>query len=191
MTTTYIPFRDELALPAGHFNKLISIPRKLATIEEALSWERGYSTQSQKLTVTHKLGEYKIGYLKPGKEFDVLTLRHKEGRFSNNQNDMRPIILKNDNIVDVTQSFTGVFEELQSLGRQDAFALELLACLLFRAAFMLDHYYDDELNVWRYFPAENIINSIESKTKKIHGMPLSVYLRYLDAIALNEDVKYS
>jgi hypothetical protein len=94
MTTTYIPFRDELALPAGHFNKLISIPRKLATIEEALSWERGYSTQSQKLTVTHKLGEYKIGYLKPGKEFDVLTLRHKEGRFSNNQNDMRPYYIK-------------------------------------------------------------------------------------------------
>ena len=68
-------------------------------------------------------------------------------------------------------------------------ALELLACLFYRAAFMLDHE-ELEPGCWRYSPPDNVLNEIESSVPEMAGFPTRVFLHLVEMIALNEDVKY-
>jgi hypothetical protein len=55
---------------------------------------------------------------------------------------------------------------------------------------MVDHSKDSNGD-WRYIPPQSIINLITSETSTIKGIPILAFLHYLDAIGLNEDVKYN
>ena len=53
----------------------------------------------------------------------------------------------------------------------------------------MDHKKDTD-GVYRYDPDEDIINYLLESIPVIHNIPSDVFLHYIDAIALNEDVKY-
>ena len=43
---------------------------------------------------------------------------------------------------------------------------------------------------WRYAPNKAVLTEISKKIPELHGVSLSAFLAYLDAIGWNEDVKY-
>ena len=74
--------------------------------------------------------------------------------------------------------------------------LELLACLLFRSAFMLDHQEQQPgSGRWRHEPPEAVVRAIEEQSPVMaagqYELPFRVFLHLIDALAWNEDVKYN
>ena len=51
-------------------------------------------------------------------------------------------------------------------------------------------YKEIETGKWRYSPPSSIIEELRNNIDKIYGVPPLVFLHYLNALALNEDVKY-
>jgi len=124
-------------------------------------------------------GEYVVGVAKPGKETE---------RKNPNVNDMWPYIKKGDVFEDKSATFDDIFKELEHMGNGSKYALELLGCLLARSAFMLDHRIEQDRVV--YTPPTEVVAEIEKYFPRMFNVPLPVFLQYLEAIALNEDVKY-
>ena len=133
---------------------------------------------------------------KPGKEA-------APGYSKPNQYDMTPTVFRDGMALAWTPTFDELFREFQHMGtaeytgdRVSATVLELLACLLFRSAFMLDH---DEHELgsrcWRYEPPIAVLEVIEDQAPVIIGgsyeLPFRVYLQLIDALAWNEDAKYN
>lgn len=168
----------------------LSGDRRLARVNEAMSWPRG-SQGNMKFYEIWACKTHKVKLGKPGKEAapNYDRCRYKDGHRGNNPNDMRPCIWTLKDLIDKNASFTNVFDELQTLSRGNERVLELLACLLFRSAFMMDHV-DIGNGKWRYLPDKYVVQIINKYTPPVFGVPLEVFLHYLDALAWNEDVKY-
>jgi len=164
--------------------------KRMARVAESLSWKKG----AQDKKVFYEIwsgGSYKIKLGKPGKEAatDYDRCRYKDGHKGNNPNDMWPSIWNSKGVIDKSATFINVFDELQTLLRSNENALELIACLLFRSAFMGDHV-DIGSERWRYKPPAKVMNIIKKYAEPVFGVPIEVFLYYLDALAWNEDVKY-
>ncbi len=114
---------------------------------------------------------------------------------------MTPTVFLDGRSINYTPSFTGIFREFQHMGvsydetgRASELALEILGCLLFRSAFMLDHV---ELELgsgkWRYAPPEPVLRILDEELPCIEEqfLPTKVFLHVIDALAWNEDVKYN
>jgi hypothetical protein len=165
--------------------------KRLERIKEAIKYESGQDQATKKFHTLWSRDGYEVAVGKPGKEAaeNYNNCRYKDGHSGNNPNDMYPaVFLNGSEIVGIMKTFEEVFEGLFSLKKHDR-ALELIACLLFRSAFMIDHSMDDK-GYWRYRPSIEIIDLIKSEVSTIKGLPVWVFLHYLDAIGLNEDVKY-
>ncbi len=151
------------------------------SIDYAVSLSRGESFKDKKMHY-HTLWKedgYEVGVGKPGKEAE---------RTIPNENDMWPYIKKGDNFEGKSASFKDIFTELEYMSNKSRHSLELLGCLLSRSAFMLDHEIIDDKVV--YSPPKIILDEILKDIISVFNVPLIVFLQYLDAIALNEDVKY-
>jgi len=170
--------------------------RRQEAIAEARTWPRGRNRNDQRFTqVSPKLGPYHVSLGKPGKEAEP----DWGGR--PNPNDMTPTLFCDGLRVDFTPSFTGIFREFQHMGasydeqgRASELSLELLACLLFRAAFMLDHTETSPgSRCWRYTPPVPVLDILEQELPCIEeqSVPTRVFLHLIDALAWNEDVKYN
>ncbi|MDC0985533.1 hypothetical protein OAR47_03630 [Gammaproteobacteria bacterium] len=120
---------------------------------------------------------YKIFARKPGKEANLSS--------RTNIFDLYIYIEKNGTKMDIGKSFGDIFISFEGI-KQHTDALELMAYILIRNAYCLDH---DPAFV--YSPSTDIITFIEKKIKSIHKLPVDVFLHFLEAIASNEDVKYS
>lgn len=131
-------------------------------------------------------GRYKVGVGKYGKEFYSSTIRWRDGRQANNPNDMHPTVWIDGVEKEFDGSFDHVFNFFQYVGHVDSGALEVLGCLMFRNAFMLDH--NDALE---YCPPQEAVDYLNSVIPKYDGISVEAYLYYLEMIAWNEDVKYS
>lgn len=131
-------------------------------------------------------GRYKIGVGKYGKEFYSSTIRWRDGHQANNPNDMHPTVWVDGAEKEFDGSFDHVFNFFQYVGRVDSRALEVLGCLMFRNAFLLDH--NDALE---YYPPREAIDYLNSVIPEYDGISVEAYLHYLEMIAWNEDVKYS
>ena len=126
---------------------------------------------------------YDVGVRKPGKEAEWDPPRQ-------NPNDMLPTIRKDGMVIEYAPGFTAIFEVLQDLGvGRNNLALELIGCLLFRSAYMLDHE-EMEPGCWRYAPPPTVVTEIERWTPSAANLPIQVFLHLIEALALNEDVKY-
>jgi hypothetical protein len=110
------------------------------------------------------------------------------GEITNNCNDMLPLILKSGERVDKNWTFTDMFERIEKLMHSDQFGLELIGTLLFRAAFMLDHK-KNSAGLWRYHPPGKSISILEASLSDASGIPIKVFLHFLEVLSLNEDVK--
>ncbi len=149
------------------------------SIDDAIALQGG---PSQNARIFHKLwtgNNYEVGVGKPGKEVN---------RKDVNINDMWSYMKKGDDFEPKSASFKDIFHELEHMGNKNKYSLELLACLLVRSALMLDHEIQDGRVVYK--PSTQILKEIEKDIASLFGVPLEVFLQYLDTIALNEDVKY-
>lgn len=122
---------------------------------------------------------YEVGVGKPGKETE---------RKNPNIYDMWPFIRKDGVFDERSASFGDIFHELEHMSNKSKYSLELLGCLLARSALMLDHKIEN--NKVLYAPSEVVLEEIKKDISTMFGMPLEVFLQYLEMIALNEDVKY-
>lgn len=129
---------------------------------------------------------YKVGVGKYGKEYYLDTIRWKDGHKGNNPNDMRPMVWKDGKEIEFDGSFDHVFNFFQKVSHVGNRALELLGCLMFRNAYLLDH--DGQM---RYNPPKDVIYYINSILPEYEGISVEAYLHYMEMIAWNEDVKYS
>lgn len=180
---------DSLALPYSDISELKKIrnPKKKTTIEEAIALPRGTDTANKIYTTLYKNNEYEIKVGKPGKEFNPPKNNKKilEGK---NPNDMTPTIFKDENIFSAPASFGEIFKILNEV-LPNYEALKILGCLLVRNAFLLDHEPDTN-GKSIYSPNKDILTRLKTLIPTINHIPPDVFLHYLDAIALNEDVKY-
>jgi len=167
--------------------------KRLEALNEAISWEKGTDQQNRKTTIVYQFGDYAVAIAKPGKEAapDYSNFTHyitKER--GNNPNDMNPQILNKGEKIGKDYTFTDMFEGIENLMHSDIFGLEILGMLLFRAAFMLDHKKNKEGN-WRYFPPETILKILEERIPSIDGIPIKIFIHFLEILSLNEDIKTS
>ena len=130
-------------------------------------------------------GHYKVGVGKFGKEFYLQTISWKNGHKGNNPNDMRPTVWVDGKEIEFDGSFDHVFNFFQQVSHINTHALEILGCLMFRNAYLLDH--DDEL---KYKPSQEAIDYINSVIPDYEGISVEAYLHYMEMIAWNEDIKY-
>jgi hypothetical protein len=171
----------ELQLPKGDLGPL-SRRRQTESVAEAIAFPVG-TRGAQAFTRLIGVRGYEVGVRKPGKEADWEPPR-------TNPNDMLPTIRFNGEVIEYAPGFTAIFEVLQDLGvGRNTLALELIGCLLFRSAFMLDHE-EMEPACWRYVPPASVVADIEKWTPTAADLPIQVFLHLIEALALNEDVKY-
>lgn len=181
--------QKELRVPQARLTALAR-PRRLDAVREALTWGKGPSQEERKTTALYVFGEYSVAVAKPGKEAhpDYKGCRHYiTGEKTNNPNDMLPHILKSGEKFGDNLTFTDVFEKIEKLIRADLFGLELIGSLLFRAAFMLDVNSCD--GNWRYTLSDNVAKILEKRIPDVSGIPVRVFLHFLEVLSLNEDVK--
>ena len=162
-------------------------PIRQARIAEALKFPTAtlaeYEREKLKFTSVFKSGRYAIRFGKPGKE--AFWPPEKV-----NQSDMYPALFKDGKLTDFRATFKAIFDEFENIVDKNPKAAELLARMLFRGAIMADHV-EVKPGKWRFLPDEEIISRLEKNIGPlISGLPLRVFLEYIDAIAWNEDVKY-
>ena len=160
--------------------------KRKARIIEAKSWASGTDENKNYYTIWEN-DKYRVALGKPGKEAGTKYTG------KTNPNDMRPAIFFNNVEVQKSATFQDIVKDLEKVGKTHTYALELLGCLLFRSAFLLDHKKvnsEGSEEIYRYYPNKEVVNKISETVPIIYGVPAEVFLHYLDAIALNEDVKY-
>ena len=174
-------YKETLALPSDGRLMDYAQSRRDQAIQEAISWARG--TQEERVFHTvYSSGPYEVRLGKPGKEA-------KRKGTAENPNDMLPTIFLDGSRLDkYLPDFTEILKTLAGFRNAD-YGLRLLGCVLYRAAYMLDH---KELapRSWRLVPPPDVMTEVERRLPDASGMPVSVFLQFLDALAWNEDVKY-
>lgn len=191
---------DSLRLPIEVFKngkispallKRFNQTAKFERIEESISWPGGIDESSKIYETIWKKKGFSVALGKPGKEvFRKLKADKETGVLKGkiNVNDMTPTMMGGDGIIAKPASFTEIFAEFIRLSETDKESLELLGCLFFRSAYLLDH--KKENGSWRYSPDANVVNHIEKRIGHIAGLPIELFLHFLDALAWNEDTKY-
>lgn len=163
--------------------------KKLELVNRAISWNGDSSNSQDKLifnTIWKSTDEiYEVSLGKYGKEFYRSDIRWKDGHKGNNPNDMKPCIFKEGILLEFDGSFDYVFHFFQDVCKINERALQILGSLLFRNAYLLDH--DTSL---KYNPPTDAIDYITSVFPTYNGIPVEVFLHYLEAVAINEDTKY-
>lgn len=181
---------EKLKLPEEKLSAFAR-PRRLEFVHEAIAWKKGPSQDKRAITKVYTIKEYVVAVGKPGKEAapDYKGNRNYiTNKKTNNPNDMNPHIIVSGERIEKNLTFGDMFESIEKLMRSDMFGLELLGMVLFRAAFMLDHKKNDAGN-WRFLPAEEIMEMLEERIPMVSGIPVRVFVYFLDVLALNEDVK--
>ncbi len=166
--------------------KEIFVKRK-EIIKLAIAWE---GEEGEGKYVSNEVWKYRkdpsfvVSLCKYGKEF------YRDGD-RKNINDMRPSVVKNGEILQsVKGGFNDIFRllEMCKKRKQDK-VLRAFAVLFLRNVFLIDHE-DPSGGYYIYEPNEELVQFICDKQQEYEGVPMEVYIHYLDAIALNEDVKY-
>jgi hypothetical protein len=106
---------------------------------------------------------------------------------------MLPTVFLDDVCCQDPISFNQITDEFERLALaatpESLLALDVLGCLFFRAAFMLDHARKGE--GWRLKVPPAALRTVEAGAPILNGLPVHVFLYLLDALAWNEDVKYN
>jgi len=134
-------------------------------------------------------GKYIVSVGKYGKEYYQNNKKNKRtGLRGNNANDMKPTIFMNGDEINFDASFKNIFDFIIAVGDEDKDALMLLGCLFIRNAFLEDHTVVN--GQYTYNPPMDVINRIKCVIPYFNNIDTEAYLRYIDVIAWNEDVKY-
>jgi hypothetical protein len=181
---------EKLKLPEGNLSAFARA-RRLESVHEAIAWKKGPTQDKREITKVYTVKQHIVAVGKPGKEAapDYRGNRHYITNVkTNNPNDMNPHIIISGERIEKNLTFGDMFEMVETLMRSDLFGLEILGMQLFRAAFMLDHRKNSEGN-WRLSAPEPIMGMLEERIPMVSGIPIRVFICFLDVLALNEDVK--
>lgn len=165
-------------------------PKKFELIEEAISWPKGGDQNSRLYTTIYEHDEFTVRLAKPGKEAapDYNRCTYKDKTTGNNPNDMRPELTRNGELIEMNATFGDIFDEFIQIHAQSPESIDLLAYLLGRNAYLADH--RKTTRGWRYFPQAEALEELRGLISEAYGVPIDVFIHYLEALALNEDVKY-
>ena len=162
--------------------------KRIKLIDIAINWS-GETTENE--FIFHNIwkypnnASYQVSLGKYGKEY------YQSGSTGNNQkncNDMKPTVLFNNTSVPTVRGrFDDIFRLMESCGH-DTDLLKAFAVLFFRNALLLDHNITN--GNYSYEPPKKLIDYICRKKNEFESIPMEVYIHFLDAIGLNEDVKY-
>lgn len=182
---------NELKLPEGSL-RLGSDSKQVIeeTIKEAINFPSGISKEEQEVTKLYSYENIEIAVEKPGKEFFETGIKYYDGKKANNPNDMTPAIYINNNRISKNLAFTDIFEIFEGFMKDDdTDSLEVLASILFRQAFMLDHFRNNNGD-YRLVIPKNSLAFLESRKPFINEIPIRAFILLLEVLALNESVKY-
>ena len=171
--------------------------RREAAVQEAIGWLKGTSLKNQKLTSIYTFLEPETGFswevalAKPGKE----AFRSGD---KGNPNDMYPVLIRDKSILDYSESFGGIWAEMEAVSTRPRgpMALEILGRLFACGAYMLYH---NEVSpgVWRIRDDDEMLKvwsdleNCVAHTSHVQGnIPMRVFIHLVDAIGLQEDTKY-
>lgn len=178
-------------------------PRQ-AMLEEARTWPRGdlpdYSSEvpsvqrgvgNQIHTAIYQSDDLEIGVFAPGKEASnkSSTKSYVGDRGPKpNHNDMLPIITRNGNRVDeVDLTFGQMFDLLGQCAKSSDDGLLILAAMLYRNGFCLDHTISGgevRLNIPPYS-----LSVLKSEMSHLGDFPIESFIYFMDVLAMNEDAK--
>ena len=183
-----------LELPHGQLGKFAK-PRRVEAIKEAISWHKGPSREAQIATCIFSYTDadgsrWEVVLAKPGKEAFL------EKR--TNPNDMFPRITRDGIDINYGESFAGIWNELETISKRPdgIYSLELIARFVIACAYMVCH--ESKVpGVWRISTSPAMLKFYEDlerrapTTTHIQGhVPMRVFLNMIEAISLQEDVKY-
>ena len=186
----------ELELPSGRLGPFAKARRTQAVLE-AISWPTGTSQEAQVATTLFAYQDpdgysWEILLSKPGKE----AFR----QVRTNPNDMLPRITRDGIEIPYGEAFAGIWNEIENISRTSdgQFAIDLIARFVVACAYMVGHKESvPGSGIWRVSssPAmERFYADLERRvrtTTYLQGhIPLRVFLNLIEAIALQEDVKY-
>ena len=156
---------------------------KKSMIDEAISYPGTTPKGNFIYTEIWSDGQYSVKFGKYGKEY------YRDGD-KRNVNDMSPTIFKNDEICEYDASFRAIFRLSENLKNEgDTNSLLLLGCLFVRNAFLVDHHLT--INGYRYTIPQAALDYLQEHVGDHAGIPIEAFLMYVDAIAWQEDVKYT
>lgn len=175
--------------------------KRLELIQIPLAWE---GAEPQGHLIAHTVWvypqdtSYKVCLGKFGKEhyepassaYSRLATGELPENARKNINDMRPSVFRDEQLVDAFRArFDDIFKLLEDCNRQGLTdVVRAFAILFFRNALLLDHPVVHGRYV--YCPPQPLIDFICRSVPEYEGIPMEVYIHALDAIGLNEDVKY-
>lgn len=156
---------------------------KKALIDEAISFPGATENGEFIFTEIWNNKDYSVCFGKYGKEY------YREGA-KRNINDMAPTIFKNNEKCVYDASFRAIFRLSENLMKAgDKKSLVILGCLFVRNAFLVDHHKTEK--GYRYHIPEKALDYLNNHVGNHAGIPIEVFLTYVDAIAWQEDVKYT
>lgn len=159
------------------------IRMKQALIDEAVAYPGTTPKGNFIFTKIWEGGEYAVKFGKYGKEY------YREGD-KRNINDMAPTIFRNDEVCEYDASFRAIFrlsENLKNTGDEES--LLILGCLFVRNAFLVDHTHTAQ--GYRYVIPQPALEYLQEHVNAHANIPIKAFLMYVDAIAWQEDVKYT
>lgn len=155
---------------------------KQAMINEAIAFPGDSQEGSYIYTEVWNSGDYSVKFGKFGKEYYRSWTKQ-------NVNDMVPTIFKDNVKCEFDASFRFIFRLSENLKKAgDRNSLVILGCLFVRNAFLVDH--SKVGNVYRYTIPQKALDYLNEHVNAHLGIPIEVFLMYVDAIAWQEDVKY-
>lgn len=184
-----------LEIPEGQLGGFAK-PRRLASIKEAISWPSGPSQIKQKSTSLYRYTDvlgttWDISLSKPGKE------AFRDSR--QNINDMFPRVAEGAKYVNYDPLFTGIWEVFENISKLEngKDALELIGRYLAASAYMICHK-EVSPGIWRISGEPDMVKFFEDLEQLLQSngkaylpnMPIRTFLLLIEAIALQEDVKY-
>lgn len=155
---------------------------KRALIDEAIKFPGATPQSNMIFTEVWSNKLYSVKFGKYGKEY------YRQN--NPNKNDMSPTIFKNGTKCVYDASFRAIFRLCENLkNRNDSNSLIILGSLFIRNAFFVDHTKIN--NSYRYNIPKDALDYLKDSIKDYNGIPIDVFLMYVDAIAWQEDVKYN
>jgi hypothetical protein len=185
-----------LELPEGRLGPMTN-DRRRAAVQEAIGWPQGTSLDDQVRTSIYTYREPETGFVwevalaKPGKE----AFRSGDRR---NPNDMYPVLIRDDLVIEYTESFGGIWAEMEAVSERPRgpLALEILGRLFVCGAYMAYHH-EVSPGVWRIRDDAEMLKvwsdleNCVAHTSHVQGnIPMRVFVHLVDAIGLQEDTKY-
>ena len=207
----WVKIHDELNIEGIGNPRNSSISIREAMLKKYVDHPRGFSkdnckrvpsvdpkTKGQIHSEIYRFGGFEFGIMAPGKEAmkDWTTKSYEpdknERKQRSNHNDALPVVTKHGKRVwEKELTFKEIFQMLEKCGEKDEDGLLILAAILYRMAFCLDHVNESnpKLQIPSYSHSVLMAKIGAINNKDIGNIPIDVFVHWIDILATNEDAK--